>query len=78
MADNFKETDFFGNLEKRMSPLSFKRVVVEESYVVEREEEPGYVPMLTVQLTLVFEPRNGAALFEADDKPSNEDGDDDD
>ena len=67
MAETMLQGDFFGSLERRHRPLSFQGVAGSGTFVVERKEEPRYLPMLTVQVTLTFGPPRGVSLFEADE-----------
>ena len=67
MAETMLQGDFFGSLERRHRPLSFQGVAGSGTFVVERKEEPRYLPMLTVQVMLTFGPPRGVSLFEADE-----------
>ena len=59
MAESLTASDFFHKVETLYEPLHFLEVEDSQTFVVGRNVEPGYVPLIEVQVTLLFAPLGG-------------------
>jgi len=60
MADSLNSANIFGKIEESLLPLHYADIVDEKTYVVGRDAEPGYIPMLHIQITVQFSAIGGA------------------
>lgn len=60
MTESLNSANMFGQIEDSLAPLRFASVVDEKTYVVARVAEPGYIPILHIQVTVQFSAMGGA------------------